>query len=271
MIHELKDADRRIISLDCIFPEALAVVEGNNPGWIFVDDPHTPRAALIWAHGIQGFYAIGNADCAVFKKELGVFTDEVLHPRLLKLGLNWLEISGNEAWNTVIENAFAERNLQCSHQWVYTLESRRYKIVTHTTSKDEYQVLRVDPYATADLFVNNKEFLISKLVQFWGDVDPFYDTGVGHVLITGEEIASLCISGFVAGNVHAIDIETGERYRRKGFAEAVARAYIEECAKKQLNLHWDCMAKNTASTRLAEKLGFVKSHEYTLYSFPIGL
>jgi len=48
---------------------------------------------------------------------------------------------------------------------------------------------------------------------------------------------------------------------------AVTTAFLGECIKKHLRPHWDCMAENTASSRLAEKLGFTQSHEYTLYSF----
>ena len=85
----------------------------------------------------------------------------------------------------------------------------------------------------------------------------------------GEEIASLCFSGFVAGNSHVIDIETKASQRGKGYAETVARAFIAECLEKHLQPHWDCTAENTASAGLAEKLGFTKSRVYTLYSFSL--
>jgi RimJ/RimL family protein N-acetyltransferase len=87
--------------------------------------------------------------------------------------------------------------------------------------------------------------------------------------VDGKEIASLCCSGFVAGNIHVIDIETKVSHRRKGYAEIVARAFVAECTEKCLRLHWDCMAENTASARLAEKLGFTQSHGYTLYGFSL--
>jgi RimJ/RimL family protein N-acetyltransferase len=90
------------------------------------------------------------------------------------------------------------------------------------------------------------------------------------VLVCGEEIASLCYSGFVAGDTHAIDVETEASHRRKGYARAVATAFIAECVERHLQPHWDCMAENVASARLAEKLGFSKNHAYTLYSFPLG-
>ena len=52
-------------------------------------------------------------------------------------------------------------------------------------------------------------------------------------------------------------------------AQTVARAFVAECIEKHFQPHWDCMAENTASTRLAKKLGFTQSRVYTLYSFPL--
>jgi hypothetical protein len=47
----------------------------------------------------------------------------------------------------------------------------------------------------------------------------------------------------------------------------VAGAFVAACVEKRLQPHWDCMAENTASARLAENLGFTQSHVYALYSF----
>jgi GNAT superfamily N-acetyltransferase len=267
MIHELKQPSSSVLAIDCPFPEALAIIEGNNPGWVFVDGLNTPRAALVWAQGIKGFYLVGDANSAVFLEELDVYTDQVLGPRLHHLGIAWFEISGDENWNAVIENVFGKRNLESSQQWVYTLKPRGHESVTQRKAVGDCQLLRIDQHLLADLPMGNKEFLFSKVAQFWGSVDTFLNTGLGYVLVDKEEIASVCCSGFVAGNIHAIDIETERSHRRKGYAEAVARAFLAECIEKHLQPHWDCMAENTASSRLAEKLGFTQSYEYTLYSF----
>ncbi len=269
MIHELKQPSSSVLAIDCAFPEALAIIEGNNPGWVFVDDLDIPRAALVWAQGIKGFYLVGDANSAVFLEELDVFTDQVLRPRLHNLGIAWFEISGDENWNPVIENVFGKWNLKSSQQWVYTLKPTGHKSVAQLKAVGDCKLLRVNQHLLADLSVGNKEFLFSKLIQFWGSVDTFLNTGVGYVLVDGEEIASLCCSSFVAGNIHVIDIETELSHRRKGHAETVARAFVAECIEKHLQPHWDCMAENTASARLAEKLGFTQSHVYTLYSFPL--
>jgi GNAT superfamily N-acetyltransferase len=269
MIHELKQPGSSVLAIDCPFPEALAIIEGNNPGWVFVDDLDTPGAALVWAQGIEGFYLVGDANSAVFLEELDVYTEQVLRPRLRNLGVAWFEISGDENWNPAIENVFGKRNLENSQQWVYTLRPTGHKPVAQLGAVGDCKLLRVDQHLLVDLSVGNKEFLFSKLIQFWGSVDTFLNTGLGYVLVDREEIASLCCSGFVAGNIHVMDIETEASHRRKGYAETVARAFVAECIEKHLQPHWDCMAENTASARLAEKLGFIQSHVYTLYSFPV--
>jgi len=269
MVHELKQASGSVLAIDCPFPEALAVIEGNNPGWVFVDDLKTPRAALVWAQGVKGFYLVGDANSAAFLKGLDVYTDQVLEPRLHDLGVAWFEISGDESWNPVIEKVFEKRNLESSQQWVYTLKPKKHTSVTQLGAVGDGKLQSVDQPLLVDLSVGNKAFLLSKLIQFWGSVDTFLTTGLGYVIVDGEEIASLCCSGFVAGNIHVIDIETEASHRRKGYAEMAARAFVTECIDKHLQPHWDCMAENTASARLAEKLGFTQSHMYTLYSFSL--
>jgi RimJ/RimL family protein N-acetyltransferase len=269
MIHELKKPGSSILAIDCPFPEARAIIEGSNPGWVFADDLNTPRAALVWAQGIEGFYLVGDANSTVFLKELDVHVDQVLKPRLHDLGVAWFEISGDENWNPVIETVFEKRHLESSQQWVYTLEPTEHEPVMQLQAVGDCELQRIDQRLLVDLSANNKEFLFSKLIQFWGNVDAFLNTGLGYALVDGEEIASLCCSGFVAGNTHVIDVETSVSHRRKGYAEIVARALIAECTEKRFQLHWDCMAENTASARLAEKLGFTKSHVYTLYSFSL--
>lgn len=269
MIYQLVPPCPSIHLTNCLFPEALAVIQGNNPGWVFGDDPDKPRSMLVWAQGIEGFYLVGDADNTAFLDEIDGFIDPVLKPRLKNSGISWFEISGTEKWNPLIEHVFENRNLERSQQWVYTLKPTGVEPTRQIASIGDRKPLRIAQPVLSDSLVVNKEFLFSKMLKFWGSVDAFLRAGIGYMLISGDEIASLCFSGFVVGNVHVIDIETKGSFRRRGFAELVARAFIQECADRRLQIHWDCMAENVASVRLAEKLGLMRSHTYTLYSFPL--
>ena len=115
----------------------------------------------------------------------------------------------------------------------------------------------------------DSKFLLSKIKRFWDSAESFLERGLGCVAVCQDEAAAICFSAFVADNRHAIDVETIEKYRRRGLAERVAGEFVRECTKRGLKPHWECMKENVASAALAEKLGFKKSTEYRLYSFPM--
>ena len=269
MIYEIEGQSINFPTFECRFPEALAVIEGNNPGWVFVDDPNIPSAALVWAQGIEGFYLVGDASSAVFRDELNFLVDRVLKPRLDNLGVSWFEISGGENWDPVIQKALSKRDLKSNQQWVHILRDAGQVKMTQPELPDNFGLRRINEDLLANSTVSNKQFLFSKLTHFWGSLDAFLNLGLGYVLVDEEEIVSSCYSGFVAGDIHAIDIETEQSHRRRGYAETAARAFLAECIEKHLQPHWDCMAENIASVHLAEKLGFSRSHEYNLYSFQL--
>jgi len=269
MIYELQQLSSSIFAMDFLFPEALAIVEGNNPGWVFVDDLNSPSAALVWAQGVEGFYLVGDAKGKIFLEELGVYTEQVLKPRLTDLGIAWVEIGGDKNWNPVIEKVYKKRILESSQQWVYTLPSTTHELLLQPKLVGNCKVKIIDRRLFVELSTESKEFLLLRIREFWGDLEAFLNNGLGYVLVDGDEIVSLCLSGFVAGNTHAIDIETKESHRRKGYAELVSHAFVADCIKRRFQPHWDCMAENTASVQLAEKLGFRKNHVYTLYSFSL--
>lgn len=269
MIYEIERPCATDLAKKCRYPEAVAVISGNNPGWVFGDDRRAPQAALVYAQGIEGFYLVGDKRKTAFLDTLDAHIDQVLAPRLRDLGVDWLEICGDNGWDPLIVSALGKRDPHISKQFVYTRTPGELKPLPRLEAAGGSTLLRVGPQILGDLSVRNRDFLLAKLVLFWGDVAAFVHTGFGYVLMESDAIASLCFSAFVAGNIHAIDIETIQEHRGKGYGETVARAFLAECAKTQRKPYWDCMAENTPSAGLAEKLGLTRSYVYTLYSFKL--
>jgi RimJ/RimL family protein N-acetyltransferase len=251
----------------CAYPEALAVMAGRNPGWVFINDEHSPRAALVWASGTEGFYLVGDPSCAVFVDGLRELFDSVLDARLRSLGVGWCEVGGDEGWDPVIKGVLANRTVSTSCQLVYTLE--------HSPSVDgeephdvrHREVVEMRREAVEGLTGRGAGFVARKLDRFWGDRESFYAGGIGYMYVLEGEAVSVCFSGFVTEATHAIDIETEEAYRERGFAESVGRAFVARGLGRGLRLHWDCMGDNVASFRLAERLGFKRVGQYTLFSY----
>ena len=273
VIHEIeKPAFHRashLVGGGIVYPEVLSIIVGNNPGWVFVDSPAEPATALIWSQGIQGFYLVGNGQDASFLLELDSYIDRVISPRVRELGISWFEFScDRESWGPGIEHIFGKRGLSRAVQYVYALRAQDYQPARRTAHEAGCDIRSLD----RDLMISglcNLEFVRSKLDRFWSTAEAFLAKGMGYAVVVERRIVSLCFSAFVADATHAIDIETEDMHRRKGYGERAARRFVEACLAEGLHPHWDCMQENIASWSLAEKLGFRRAAEYSLYAFPL--
>jgi predicted GNAT family acetyltransferase len=106
----------------------------------------------------------------------------------------------------------------------------------------------------------------------WGDtvaeaadgVEAFLETGLGLCLIDGDEIVCEAYAPFLGRRSAEVGVVTPEAYRVRGLA-AIAVAFLaERLAGQGLGLYWSCDAENTASIRVAEKLGFVGARRYAM-------
>ena len=82
---------------------------------------------------------------------------------------------------------------------------------------------------------------------------------------------SFCCSTCESESLWDVSIETLPSYQRKGFAECCARFMIRHMFKKGKQPAWGALKSNTASLKLADKLGFVPVGELYLFSRPSPL
>jgi RimJ/RimL family protein N-acetyltransferase len=222
----------------------------------------------VWSWGIEGFYLVGNVRRSSFSEQLDSYVREAISPRARSLGLSWFELSTDRPESDqAVAQIFASREIQTESQCVYLPAGSALDAIVAQSPAGGEDVRPLDAAFLAEARWQNRGFLESKLDQFWGDHEAFLSNGVGYAVVHEEAIAALCFSAFVAGPVHAIDIETTPAARRKGFARSAAMAFLAECSRRGLRPHWDCMAENAASRALAEGLGFRLAREYPLYSF----
>ena len=97
----------------------------------------------------------------------------------------------------------------------------------------------------------------------FGTRENYLLNGFGFAVLDGNRAVSVVSSYIVYRGEAEVDISTDEAYRGRGLASAVCARFMLECAARQLTPSWD--AQNTASMRLAEKLGFTLERAYDAY------
>lgn len=95
----------------------------------------------------------------------------------------------------------------------------------------------------------------------WDSAESFLEKGKGYCVVKGDTAAAWAFSAAVSSTEIDIGIETDSEYRRLGLAEIAAKKMTEYCFEQNKRPVWACHSENTASRKLAEKLGFVKTSE----------
>lgn len=249
--------------------EVKAIVEGINPGRIFVDHLISPTTGLVWLGNNDGFVFIGNEHNDAFNYEINGFLDLVIAPEARKVGLEWFEGLGNhQGWDTVIEKLFTSRNLKSWNQKVYTLSKTTYKEKSYSMEKG-YTVTKISSELLKDSSIKNMDFLRLKVSEFWTSSESFLNTGKGYCVLFNNMIVSICLSGFVVENIHCIAIETFKGHRGRKLGQVVAYYFVKDCLENGNIPYWDCMEENWPSVAIAENLGFENVFDYKGYYFKL--
>ncbi|MFF5626856.1 GNAT family N-acetyltransferase [Microbacterium sp. NPDC012755] len=103
---------------------------------------------------------------------------------------------------------------------------------------------------------------------FWRDPAQFLARGGGWRAEKDGCRGALVFSSFRFDAELELGIETAPESRGQGLGAAVAAWMIEDLLTQGISPVWSCRAGNTASARLAEKLGFRISKRLPYYGLP---
>lgn len=271
MIYELSKKDfikvRGIQGCNQINLEIDSVISGYNPGWIFVDNIDSPRTAMIWSQGIEGFYFIGDENNEDFNRYINEYIDSTIKKRSKAQGLKSFEFSGTSpAWDGTFKQIFSNRDMLMSKQFVYKNTLDMHNQYPMDKLKDNY-VIRI---VNKELLENENyklSLVKSSILSWWDSIEDYYKYGLGVCITDNDEAVCSCVTSFRAGDTIESHIITAKDYRRKGLATLAVGKFIREAKKSGFNLYWDCMEKNYGSRALAEKHNYNKAFEYKLYEF----
>ncbi|WZY00031.1 GNAT family N-acetyltransferase [Bacillus sp. FSL W7-1360] len=273
MIYELKknEFNKCTHLIDENDPLATAVILGNNPGRIFVDDKDKPSTGLVWFKSDDiGFGLIGDGGNQTFQREIGPFIEGYIKSEAKKIGWDWFEIGGTSPqWDQAVKDIFQHKGIETDEQFVYTLRESGHVALQGYQLPPGYELCKISSSLLNANEIENLSFLQGKITGYWGSINQFLEKGFGYCIVHEQKVVSVCFSDFITDKFSSTAIETLKEYEGRKLAQIVAGAYVQECLRRGLTPYWDCMKENLRSQAVAEKVGFKRIRTYYVHYFKL--
>lgn len=243
---------------------ARAVIAGNSPGTIWVDNIAQPKSSLM-RDNEYCYYLVGDADNTAFNTGLQKLLTEQIAPEALAKGTGIFKLYySSPQWESKVESIFEavkftrrERSLFAFDRPI--LPDWKAKLPASASVR----LIDADLLGSTDL--GNLQHVVNEIHSTWASLDDFLSIGFGYCLLLDNQIACWCTAEYVEGANTGVGIETMEEYWGRGFATLTAAAFVEHCVTRGIAAYWDAWRSNSASLVVAEKVGFKKLQDYTIY------
>ncbi len=244
---------------------ASAVLDGMNPGRVYVDDPAAPRCAFMVSP--EGLYLVGDPDNAAFNGTLNA----ALFARQLfdEAREGHYFVVPDEAWGSSLVTIFHPRP-------PITLPRRHYLCTAlafdwQAALPEGFAVYPVDRALLDRPGLRTPDHVHGWMAANWGSREDFLARGFGAVTVdeSANKVVSWsladCVSVSGSGPAGEIGIHTDPAYRRRGLATITAAACVEAAFRRGLTVvGWQCNEDNLGSRATAERVGFRLNRRYTM-------
>ena len=251
-------------------PSFSGIVNQECKGRLWVDDIEAPTLALAESYAVGSFAFLGVHRSEEVFSGLKAFLEAELFVQIKENGYHSFEFSiDNDDIRESILGLFKEKEIQTEKE--FSFRGRAIPVITKDISK-EYQIRKVDASFWKLLSEGNVEnggFLQDRLLGSWHSFEEFDRKSVAYCTIYNNRIVAVIVGTASFHNIIPIDIETEEEHRRQGLAYAMTTEFIADCFRNNYIPQWDCVESNLNSYHMAQKLGFEKIHENTVYWFDI--
>jgi len=238
----------------CTF--AYAVIEGKQPGRIYVDNHRDPKSCLITCR--SGKYLVaGRTSNASFNE----FISDFLYNR--KNHSCYFDIySSSRDWITKLDEILSDNAAKLSRQLLIWDYSNLSSISMFSQSMPEgFEFKKMDSV----LFEKYVREIDSSYNDLWETPNNFISNGFGFCILKDNEFVSVCNTYYTRHGFAEIDIVTKDEFRRQGFALITCSEFIKYCVSNNIKPIWDCDNGNENSKNLAIKLGFKSVETYQMH------
>jgi RimJ/RimL family protein N-acetyltransferase len=242
-----------------------AILEGNSLAQVWVDDKSEPESVFLWDKANNVFYLAGGESNVQFNREIRALIGRKVVPELkLRRRFHFRLRSTSELWDKTLSSIFVDTNLTLGHHIFHT-HQKPVKHDWRSSMPEGLRLKQIDEHFLHEEPYENKEFVLDEIQQMWPTVDGFVKFGFGSSIVTENQVVCWCTAEYMSKGKCGVGIETVHDYQNMGLATSAASAFVEHCKARNIKPHWECNAENLASRRVAEKVGFVKEHEYRVY------
>jgi len=241
-----------------------SVIQGNTPAWVFADDPHSPRCALIWDRQ-DAILVAGEAGESMHTSVRDVIF-QLIVPNGRERGLPLFSLSTAPNWEPAVPALFAELSPERAGRYSYRFTPLQEppKYGNRPALPGGFRLRRIDENLLNSRLAHLDE-MQGWIDSFWETPEKFLDIGYGYCMMYSNAIASWCLTVFAAGTSRELGVATAPKFRRSGLATHVAAACLEHGLANKQEIHWHCFADNHPSARIALGLGFQLEREYAVY------
>lgn len=233
-----------------IFVFVHAVIELNQKGRIFVNRVDHPTSGLVAGRGGK-YYLFGDVKDQAFNRSvIDYLTDPSNHANFYDLYFS------SSQWLSVIKAPLIENTVELGRTH-YILNDTVTAPEEPLVSSGEFELTRMNE-RLYERYVQEMDDSYSLL---WDSPQVYLDRAFGYCFLNESGFVSACNTFYLGGGYIEPDIITLLDYRKQGLALTLCQEFMKHSKQRNLIPYWDCDSGNSASNRLASKLGFKKVGE----------
>jgi RimJ/RimL family protein N-acetyltransferase len=227
-------------------PALWAVLKGNHTGKALVDEPQRPTQAVLRTDAVLTYFS-ARTQQAFLNQGIAFFRE---------LGEVWL------VWPH-------ETSLSPPEVESVTIVER---LEFTDANPDTLNQLRSQLPAVFSMRVIDAQLLQrcawrDEMAFYAGSTENFLAHGIGLCMMQDDEILVEAYASALGKTRAEIGAITNESYRGRGYAPIACAFLIEACQQRGYQAYWSCDADNTASMRVAQKLGFLQIRPYQIFAY----
>lgn len=236
-------------------PMIRSVIEGKLKGKIF---SNLNQDTIIVVTHFNWFCVLGDQLSNKFKKDFSQFIEDEIMSKNDHFA--WFGI--DDYWKKQLTFMYG-KNIISYPRVKFTYKNKNSSnTVSYFSLPPEYTIKMID----GNLVEKASDFF-DGIEMFWGNSKNFLTNSFGFCMLHKEKIISICQCCAITDNLCEMDVFTSKDYRGHKLGYLTCLAFIEYCLKMNLKPYWETARVNSASCKLAVKLGFNEVEEYPFYTW----